>query len=49
LTDWSVSMFRYVKRNRALFKAPHIKEVRQTEVAGPIQLRLSAPKGGTSY
>jgi hypothetical protein len=29
--------------------ASHIKEVRQTEVAGPIQLRLSAPKGGTSY
>jgi hypothetical protein len=26
-----------------------IKEVRQTEVAGPVQLRLSAPKGGTSY
>jgi len=31
------------------YTVPQIKEVRQTEVAGPVQLRLSAPKGGTSY
>jgi hypothetical protein len=48
LTDWSVSIFRYVEGNKAVFKAGK-KRVRQTEVAGRLfSFAFPPPQAGVS-